>query len=128
VADFLGQTNLIRGVVSAKENGTVRVRTPLGELIASVSDLATIPPEVLLSIRPHLIHIAKDSPGIPQTMNRLKGKLVESTFQGESSEHVIAIGVQRLKLICSPPMVNSSNSADELTVEFAAEDVAVLAE
>jgi len=55
--------------------------------------------------------------------NRLTGKPIEMTFLGESTEHVLEINGQRVKVISAPPIFDVPA---EVTVEFDAEDVVVL--
>jgi hypothetical protein len=59
--------------------------------------------------------------------NRLTGKVLETTFLGEASEHVLAVGAngQRMKVISAPPLFDVPG---ELAVEFDPEDVVVLSE
>jgi hypothetical protein len=49
--------------------------------------------------------------------------VLETTFLGESSEHVLLIGSQRLRVISAPPLFDVPG---EMTVEFEPEDVVVL--
>jgi hypothetical protein len=51
--------------------------------------------------------------------------VIETTFFGETSEHVVQIGGQRLRFIRTPPMPDANG---KLAVEFDAQDVVVLGE
>jgi ABC-type Fe3+/spermidine/putrescine transport system ATPase subunit len=121
VADFIGQTNLISGKVIARDNGRVRISTAVGEVTA-IADGATNE-QVMLSIRPEQMRIARNAPG--QGFNRMTGRVLETTFLGEASEHLLLANNQRLKVISAPPMFDVPA---ELSVEFDAEDVVVLPE
>jgi hypothetical protein len=57
--------------------------------------------------------------------NRIAGKVLESAFLGETSEHVLSVNGQRLRVISSPPMLQTPA---ELTVEFDPADALVLTE
>jgi iron(III) transport system ATP-binding protein len=121
VAGFVGQTNLLPGRIVARDGATVRVETPAGPLTARRRG---DPPErVMVSIRPEQMRIAanRESNGC----NRLVGRVVETTFLGESSEHVIEIAGQRLKLIAAPPRFDAPES---LAVEVDPDAVVVLRE
>ena len=61
----------------------------------------------------------------PHGRNRIDGEVVETTFFGESSEHVLQANGQKLRFIRTPPM---PDAAGRLAVEFDAQDVVVLAE
>jgi iron(III) transport system ATP-binding protein len=99
VASFIGETNLLEGKVLSRDGDTLRVQTAAGEFIAaagqSTSDC------VVLSIRPEQMRIVRDGAAAP--INRLSGRVVETTFLGEASEHVLLINNQRIKLISTPP-------------------------
>ncbi len=57
--------------------------------------------------------------------NHLVGRPIETTFLGESSEHVLSVNDERLKVISTPPMLDVP---DQVSIEFRPEDVVVLPE
>jgi iron(III) transport system ATP-binding protein len=116
VAAFIGQTNVLKGQAS----GDSAVDTAAGRLLTRGSNAKG---EVMLSIRPEQIRIAGPSPRPGH--NRLVGKLIESTFLGESSEHVLLVNGQRLRFTSAPPLLDPP---PELAVEFDARDVVVMTE
>jgi iron(III) transport system ATP-binding protein len=120
VADFIGQTNLIRGTVTAREAGRYVVRTPAGIIQAAVNGTAVAASEVVLSIRPEQLRVARGDAG---GGNRLVGRSVETSFLGDASEHVLDVGGQRLRMVQTPPLFDPP---EELAVEFDPEDVVVL--
>jgi iron(III) transport system ATP-binding protein len=120
VADFIGQTNLIRGTVTAREAGRYVVRTPAGTIQAAVNGTAVNVNDVVLSIRPEQLRVARGDPG---GGNRLVGRSLETSFLGDASEHVLDVGGQRLRMIQTPPLFDPP---EELAVEFDPEDVVVL--
>ncbi len=122
VADFVGQTNLITGEVVGRENGSVAVDTKLGRLLSAVPE-AGIDGRVMLSIRPEQIQLVGD--GRPARANSITGNVIETTFLGEASEHVIDVGGTPVKAIAAPPRFDV-HAGDELGLTFDAEDVVVL--
>ena len=120
VADFIGQTNLIRGTVTGKEGERYAVKTGAG-VIYAVANGHVPSGDVVLSIRPEQIRVGPGGPGI----NRLVGKSVETAFLGEASEHVLDVGGQRLRVVRTPPLFDAPQ---EMTVEFDPDDVVVLRE
>ena len=119
VADFVGRTNLLDGEVVAVENGSIRIATAAGPVVATKGPSSG---RVTLSIRPERVRIvAKEDP--PGT-NRVTGALLESSFLGESSEHIIGVGGVQLRVIAAPPRLNV---AGDVALEFAPADVVVLA-
>jgi iron(III) transport system ATP-binding protein len=122
VAQFIGETNLLAGRVIARDGSTMKIQTPAGAFLAPASGATD---RVLLSIRPEQLQpVLNGSPPAPGR-NRLIGRTVESSFLGETSEHVLLVGDQRLKVISAPPIVNAPA---EIAVEFDPADVVVLPE
>ncbi len=124
-ADFIGATNLLRGSITSQDGQTLQVSTDACVIVARRP--TTNPPgngaKVTLSIRPEQLRIQR---GAASTMaNRLTGKTIETTFQGETSDHIVQVGKQRLKIISLPPM---PVPPPEMTVEFSADDVVMLAD
>ena len=133
VAEFVGPTNLIEGEVVDSRDGVTRISTAVGQIVAagnSAADsmansaagrVARAPgARVTVSLRPELIRIARD--GAP-AVNRLTGTLVEDSFLGQSSEHVIAVGQGRLRVVSAPPQYALQG---EVTLEFDPADAVVL--
>jgi len=123
VADFIGQTNLVRGTLVGSEGDDVVIETRAGRFRAhrngDLSDGVTI------SIRPEQMRIVTGRAASNGSTNRIVGKPVETTFLGEASEHVLDVNGQRIKVISAPPMFDVPG---EIAVEFDPEDVVVLAE
>ncbi len=121
VADFIGQTNLLRGQVKGHEGAVARVQTAAGSLLVPAE--GHLPEQVVLSIRPERMKI--DRAGVDSAaVNRLVGKVLETTFLGEASEHLLQVGSERLKVITEPLF----QPPEELAVAFEPGDVTVLAE
>ncbi|MBS0421895.1 MAG: ABC transporter ATP-binding protein [Proteobacteria bacterium] len=177
VAEFMGETNLIEGVVTAAGDGLVRVATGVGEIVAAVAPedgravagapmmgravgarslgATQVGTRVMLSVRPELIRIAPaggddagrelvarpggDAASVGAvsrvgvtagaavarhaSLNRLTGAIVESTFFGQSSEHLVAVGSGRLTVVSAPPQ---SGITGAVALELAPADVVVL--
>jgi iron(III) transport system ATP-binding protein len=149
VAEFMGPTNLIDGEVVGSGDGQVHVATGLGEIVAAAGPARG---PVTVSIRPELISIfargdgngvshgaagsatANSATGIRWAsgfvaagqragVNRLIGTVVEDTFLGQSSEHLVAVGTGHLSVVSAPPQ---HGLAGEVAMEFAPADVVVL--
>lgn len=117
VAGFIGQTNLVPGKM-VDEN---TVDTAAGRI--TVASSMPIGRGVTLSIRPEQIRIVRSDATVGP--NRLIGKVTETTFLGEASEHALLVNEQRIKVISTPPLFSTPQ---ELTVEFSPEEVVVLPE
>jgi iron(III) transport system ATP-binding protein len=105
VADFVGQTNLMRGSIQSETPEEITVRAPFGTL-RGVPFPGGTPRTVTISIRPERIRIL--SPNSPQSpnANHIPAKLVETTFLGEASEHAVEIEGHRLRVSSSPPLLD----------------------
>ena len=127
VADFIGQTNLIAGIVVGRQGDLLRIETPAG-MISAKGDSPDAK-RVVISIRPEQIHLSRNgevkTTGQQSETNILRGKLDQTTFLGESSEHVVSVNGQRLKAISSPPLMEATG---EVGLQFSATDVMVLPE
>ena len=126
VAEFIGHTNLIAGEVIEQVEKIVRVRTPLGDVLAE-SDATAHPKDVTLSIRPEQLELlvgaaAAEAPR-GHGRNRFSGSPIEMTFLGEASEHVIDVNGQSLKVIATPPRFQVP---PQVSIEFDAHDVVIL--
>jgi iron(III) transport system ATP-binding protein len=130
VADFIGQTNLIRGKVVSRNGAVTEVKTAAGVIQAAGQEpgpggTAPAADDVILSIRPEQIRPTRSAVPPPHGRNRVEGDTVETTFLGETSEHVLSVGGERLRFIRTPPLLDA---AGRMAVEFDAQDVVVLQE
>jgi iron(III) transport system ATP-binding protein len=130
VADFIGHTNLLRATYASQTAGMLTYKTAAGDVHVPARNgdghphpHPSLPTgEAIISIRPEQMRIAKDRTPRP---NRFLGTVVETTFLGEASEHVLAVGPERLKVVSAPPMFDVHG---EMAVEFDPEDVVVLSQ
>jgi len=123
VADFLGQTNLISGVVVGRDGSTVSVQTALGILLAHGDE--ALPDHVTLSVRPERMRLLRPADKAEPAVNRIPGKIVESSFLGEATQYVLAVGGQRLTVIGSCPL---PDGVAEAVIQFDPRDAIVLPE
>ena len=134
VAEFIGPTNLIEGQMVCVTEGIAQVSSAIGPIRARVGHsvgtavTASSPAagKVTLSIRPELIRVVRgDSAGTAVTVNRFSGLVAESSFLGQSSEHLITVGAGQLRVVCAPPQYNLRG---DVSLELDAADVVVLAQ
>ncbi len=121
VAGFIGQTNLLPGRIVGRENGIVRIDTPAGPVVAAKTDATPAGDNVVLSIRPETMRVARD--GDAAGVNRFAGAAAETIFLGEASEHVLTVGGQKLKVVSTPPLFAPPA---EMAVDVDPRDVVVL--
>jgi ABC-type Fe3+/spermidine/putrescine transport system ATPase subunit len=124
VADFIGQTNLLQGTVEGVDSDGVRVRTAVG-MMKAAGHAGKDRQTVVLSIRPERIRILSGDAASSSAANHLAGKVMETIFLGEVSEHWVQINGHRLKASRSPAM---TEALGEVVLEIDAGDCVVLAE
>ncbi|MGH7176210.1 MAG: TOBE domain-containing protein, partial [Tepidisphaeraceae bacterium] len=95
----------------------LRLESPLGRLWALSS--GKTPQQVILSIRPQHVRLMRGGGGD----NHFAGTIEHSAFLGEFSEHIVAVGTQRLRVVSMPPL-NWSDGPIEVEIDPA--DIVVL--
>ena len=125
VCEFLGETNFLPGTVRRIDGDAVTIETPVGPLQAlqPLPDGVGAGSAVQLSIRPEALTSAG-----PGSTNTLSGKLLETTYLGESIQQVIeaAPGITLRSAIANPGLTLAAvGSTVNLTVSPA--DIVVLA-
>jgi iron(III) transport system ATP-binding protein len=98
VAEFIGETNLLSGTVVAIGSGEVRVRTPIGELVAlEQRDLDVAPDKaVWVSLRPECLSLtATVGASLPNT---IAGELESTAYLGGIAEHRFRAGSELLRI------------------------------
>ncbi len=97
VADFIGESNFVEGVVKSVngDHALVTVPTWKQDLQAVLMADASVGDAVLISIRPEKVHIA----GTPETgVNCLEGTVVNSTYIGSDTHVYLDVGGQQVKV------------------------------
>jgi iron(III) transport system ATP-binding protein len=151
VAEFIGPTNLIEGEVTGSSDGFTHVATAIGAIRAVSAGAVegagvSAARRVVVSIRPEVIRIVRDEAsgrdcgsgrhggglardeapaggGYPADNNRVVGAIVEDTFLGQSSEHLVAVGNGHLRVVSAPPQYGLGGN---VVLEFKPGDVVVL--
>ena len=87
VASFMGETNFLNGTIIGSDNGALRVKTALGDIIAAAPTQAP-KGSVTLSIRPETIRIGPPPTDAP---NRFDGQLHDTIYLGEYAQHQLTL-------------------------------------
>jgi iron(III) transport system ATP-binding protein len=99
VADFIGTSNFIDGVVEEKRPGGYLVRTPQGPLDVP-SDAQHVPGDaVIVSARPEHISLSMETNGAAP--NRWPGRVSVRSFLGEVVDHVVEVGGDEIRVRCN---------------------------
>jgi iron(III) transport system ATP-binding protein len=127
VADFIGETNFIDGVIEGPGAGqeTLRVRTATGLFEGVLGDPSWVPDRagsVTLSIRPECWQLGGNATGT----NALAGTVGEAVYLGESAQYQLATSAGPIRIIETNPRSVGLVPGAELRATAAADDVVIL--
>lgn len=88
VAGFLGVSNLLDGVVEARDSGMASVRLALGPtVVVPVTRTPDGAGPLRLGVRPEKLHLQRLSDGEPSDRNAVQARVVTSTYVGVSTAY-----------------------------------------
>jgi iron(III) transport system ATP-binding protein len=100
VADFIGTSTFVDGVVESHTGDRYAVRTSDGELhVRSDADIP-VGQAVVVAIRAE--HVALEASVNGVGPNRWRGRVVARAFLGESVDHVVSVGSREIRARCNP--------------------------
>ena len=129
VCNFMGETNFIDGVISAKSDAHLHIRTSIGSVTSDhVPAGLNVGDKCVISIRPETIKIAVA--GAPP-INVFDGAVHDTMYLGEIAQHAVTVGTDaaKLELNCSelnPRIVARDGATQKVKVWFEPSDVVVL--
>ena len=130
IADFIGESNILAGVVEAGRENLVRVRLERGPVIevAGRRDLsARAGQRVRVMVRPErFVDLAAG--GAPQPANRIDGSVTESAYIGVSDKYRIATpeGLDILVRLPSGPSSRRYRPGEPIAAGFHAADARLI--
>jgi putative spermidine/putrescine transport system ATP-binding protein len=126
VAEFIGETNLLRCVIDEQTGDALRVTSESGlKLSAHAGPRGVGDARVQVSIRPEAIRV--NDPGIAKgpATNGLTARIVDAVYFGDHLRLVATVGEQRL-VIKSGRSGRTAEVGDEVALSFAPSDVWVV--
>ncbi|MBG29306.1 MAG: spermidine/putrescine ABC transporter ATP-binding protein [Opitutae bacterium] len=126
VANFIGETNFLKGKVVSTAAGNAVVDTELGEMSGKISNSEFKPNEgdtVHLSLNPECIRLKEDS---SSEENSFKCHIEDSIFYGEVAHYVIRGGEKEFKVSELNPRNLNRPGDREMHACFYAKDLVVL--
>ena len=99
VADFIGTSNFIDGIVEAREGSSYRVRTDDGVLLVPSDVDFSVGAKVVVAVRPEHVEITPGANGVGA--NVWKGRIEVRSFLGEVVDHVVSVGSRELRARCN---------------------------
>ena len=125
VADFIGTSNFLRGVVEeAAGPNRWQVASEVGEIEVE-SESIGLGDKVTISIRPEHVKMVPASPDTPAGHGR-RGRIEARAFQGDSVLHRVRVGDQVVSVQCNPSVTFSKD--DEVDIAFPSAWCTVIAE
>jgi iron(III) transport system ATP-binding protein len=130
VANFMGETNILKGTVTATSAGRVEVETPIGRVAARIAPQGATPGQaVTVSLRPEAVRmgeVAADWPNVfPATIH-------DTAYLGEVAQHQVTITANGhpattiMAFELNPKFVARDGAEERATVWFDPNDVVVL--
>ncbi|CAH1654126.1 Spermidine/putrescine import ATP-binding protein PotA [Hyphomicrobiales bacterium] len=99
VAGFMGDTNLVRGVVMATHaDGTLRIDHPTGRRIIARANGFQAGDHVAASLRPESLSIESND-GADEPENAWEGRIAAVTYLGDAIRYHVAVGENRPALM-----------------------------
>ncbi|MEA2447814.1 MAG: iron(III) transport system ATP-binding protein [Actinomycetota bacterium] len=124
VADFIGSTNFLEGIVESKEAGGVYlVTTRDGRLRVGSDNEYLVGAAVVVSIRPEQVQLEAGRPQL-EGPNRWGGLVVMRGFLGESVDHLVNVGSTQIRAHTHPS--RSISRGLEVTVVLPEEGCALI--
>jgi iron(III) transport system ATP-binding protein len=115
VADFIGTSNFIDGVIEAKEGGSYRVATEDGVLLVPSDAQFGVGDNVVVAARPEHIELTTGATN-GAGPNAWHGRVAVRSFLGEVVDHVVAVGSRELRARCNSKV--SIPAETDVTVRF----------
>jgi iron(III) transport system ATP-binding protein len=102
VAEFIGTSNFIDGVVKGSDAGKVVVETSEGRLIVDQGGGIPAGTDVVVSIRPEAVVLAEESAGGTPGANDWGGEILTRAFMGDSVDHIVGVGRYEIRNRSNP--------------------------
>jgi spermidine/putrescine transport system ATP-binding protein len=96
VANFLGQSNLLRGTVTGGDSGWLAVHTRAGTVRMPANRSSASGSGCLVGVRPEKIHVTTaaasgDQPAAPAGHNAVTGTVADASFVGVSTQYLVTV-------------------------------------
>jgi iron(III) transport system ATP-binding protein len=115
VAEFIGTSNFINGIVDEKQNGHVFVETEHGRLQVQTELPLKRGDAVILAARPEAVTMI-DEPPTTEGPNQLTGSVVTRSYLGDAVDHIVRVGDQNIRARCEPSVSHAPET--KVTLQF----------
>jgi len=101
VAEFIGTSNFLPGVVKAREGNRYVVESRDGSLsVECPSTSIRTGSDAIVSIRPEAVSLSVERPHNAE--NVWTGKVLARAYLGDAVDHIVAVGGQEVRARCAP--------------------------
>ncbi|HCT64293.1 MAG TPA: spermidine/putrescine ABC transporter ATP-binding protein [Lachnospiraceae bacterium] len=87
VAQFIGETNVMEGMVSIDEKGTSTIQMEFGKALIDIAENFSDGELINLSIRPDMVKCSKEA----EVGFEIPGKIVEEIFSGATTKYLVRL-------------------------------------
>jgi iron(III) transport system ATP-binding protein len=101
VAEFIGTSNFISGVVASRDGDRYTVDSTDGTLRLDSPAEIPVGTDVVVSIRPEAVDIST-SPAGGAAPNEWTGTVLTRAFLGDAVDHVVGVGKYEIRVRCNP--------------------------
>ncbi len=123
VAGFIGEANFMDATVVSSSNGLLQLTTALGPINAAAPAHAPASDGVTLCIRPESIRLDAPPAHAP---NVLRGRCLQTVYQGEVAQHVVALAGADWKVFELNPTAATDRAGADVQLWVLPENVIVL--
>jgi iron(III) transport system ATP-binding protein len=116
VAEFIGVSNLLEGVIEPRRDGRRIVRTSDGLLATTNGDGFPDGTRVVVVVRAGELGLEPRDGTAPDTPNRWPGVVGTPAFRGDSVDHEVLVGTTRVRVRTDPAA--AAAAGDAVTVTF----------
>ena len=102
VANFIGESNFLEGVIAKRTNGTFVIELRGGIQVEIPTGNFEEGERIVLAIRPEILSIEE---GIAEGKNVLQGQVEKITFEGTSIRYVVRLSTQDMVVVTKPSLV-----------------------
>ncbi|WP_236791032.1 ABC transporter ATP-binding protein [Amycolatopsis sp. GM8] len=116
VAEFIGTSNFVNGIVAAGAGGEVTVDTVEGRIVCRGAETRpAVGTDVLLSIRPECIDL--ETGAGRGGVNEWSGQVLTRAFLGDAIDHVIGVGKLEIRTRSNPTLSIEPGTRVRLSVD-----------
>lgn len=121
VANFLGQSNLLRGAVTSRDSQWLVAQTPTGAVRVPAERSSASGQDCLIGVRPEKIHLAESAAvgEVPGGHNTVTGRVTDASFIGVSTQYLVAVaGDQELTVFSQNTGTSPVRPGTEVTLHW----------